>query len=91
LGDLLLTCGSRQSRNMSLGRALGQGESLQSVLGGRRAVTEGVYTAGALAKVAAATGIDMPICEAVNAIVEGRLDVDTAIAGLLSRPFKAEG
>ena len=91
LGDLLLTCGSRQSRNMSLGRALGQGESLQSVLGGRRAVTEGVYTAGALARVAAATGIDMPICEAVNAIVAGRVDVEAAIAGLLSRPFRAEG
>jgi glycerol-3-phosphate dehydrogenase (NAD(P)+) len=91
LGDLLLTCGSRQSRNMSLGRALGQGQTLQSVLGERRSVTEGVYTAAALARVAAATGTDMPICEAVNAIVEGRLDVDAAIAALLSRPFRAEG
>jgi glycerol-3-phosphate dehydrogenase (NAD(P)+) len=41
--------------------------------------------------VAAATGTDMPICEAVNAIVEGRLEVDAAIAALLSRPFRAEG
>ncbi|HZA01941.1 MAG TPA: NAD(P)H-dependent glycerol-3-phosphate dehydrogenase, partial [Hyphomicrobiaceae bacterium] len=44
LGDLLLTCGSPQSRNMSLGRALGQGRTLAAVLGGRRSVAEGVYT-----------------------------------------------
>jgi glycerol-3-phosphate dehydrogenase (NAD(P)+) len=91
LGDLLLTCGSPQSRNMSLGRALGRGETLASVLGARRSVTEGVYTAAALALMAAQMGIDMPICRAVHGILEGRLEVDAAIAQLLSRPFKAEG
>ncbi len=91
LGDLLLTCGSAQSRNMSLGRALGQGQTLEAVLGSRRSVAEGVYTSAAVARVAAAKGIDMPICTAVNAIVEGRLTVDGAIEALLSRPQRAEG
>jgi glycerol-3-phosphate dehydrogenase (NAD(P)+) len=90
LGDLLLTCGSAQSRNMSLGRALGQGQPLQAVLGGRRSVAEGVYTAAAVAKVAAQKGIDMPICQAVHAIVEGSLSIDAAIEALLSRPQRAE-
>jgi glycerol-3-phosphate dehydrogenase (NAD(P)+) len=91
LGDLLLTCGSAQSRNMSLGRALGQGQTLQAVLGERRSVAEGVYTAAAVARVAAQKGIDMPICQAVDAIVDGRLSVDGAIGALLSRPQRAEG
>jgi glycerol-3-phosphate dehydrogenase (NAD(P)+) len=91
LGDLLLTCGSAQSRNMSLGRALGQGQALAAVLGTRRSVAEGVYTAAAVARVAAEKGVDMPICRAVHAIVEGQLGIDAAIEALLSRPQRAEG
>ena len=91
LGDLLLTCGSPQSRNMSLGRALGQGQTLQAVLGSRRSVAEGVYTAAAVARVAAEKAIDMPISQAVHAIVDGHLTVDAAIEALLSRPQRAEG
>jgi len=91
LGDLLLTCGSAQSRNMSLGRALGQGRTLEGVLGGRRSVAEGVYTAAAVARVATEKGVDMPICLAVHAIVEAKLTVDQAIEALLSRPQRAEG
>jgi glycerol-3-phosphate dehydrogenase (NAD(P)+) len=90
LGDLLLTCGSPQSRNMSLGRALGQGQTLEGVLGGRRSIAEGVHTAAAVAKVAAERSIDMPISAAVHAIVAGKATVDQAIEALLSRPFKAE-
>lgn len=90
LGDLVLTCGSPQSRNMSLGRALGHGESLASVLGARVSVTEGVYTAAAVARLAGEKRIEMPITAAVHAILEGRVSVDDAIAGLMSRPFKAE-
>ncbi len=90
LGDLLLTCGSPQSRNMSLGRALGEGQTLASVMGARRSVAEGVFTSGAVVQVARARAIEMPICEAVAAIVAGQLSVDAAIEALLSRPFKAE-
>ncbi|MEZ5850459.1 MAG: NAD(P)H-dependent glycerol-3-phosphate dehydrogenase [Hyphomicrobiaceae bacterium] len=90
LGDLLLTCGSPQSRNMSLGRALGQGRTLAEVLGGRRSVAEGVFTAAAVTKLAREKGVEMPIASAVHGIVDGRLDVNEAIEGLLSRPFRAE-
>lgn len=90
LGDLLLTCGSAQSRNMSLGRALGQGQALSTVLGARRSIAEGVYTAAAVTKVATERGVEMPVAQAVDAIVAGRLSVDDAIDALLSRPFKAE-
>ena len=44
-----------------------------------------------LLDIARAKGIDMPISEAVAAILDGRIDIDTAIHGLLARPFKAEG
>jgi glycerol-3-phosphate dehydrogenase (NAD(P)+) len=90
LGDLILTCGSPQSRNMSLGRALGQGQSLAEALGGRVAVTEGVYTAVAVRRIAAEKGIEMPICSAVCDIIEGRLTVSDAIGGLMQRPLKQE-
>ena len=90
LGDLILTCGSPQSRNMSLGRALGQGLSLAEALGGRTAVTEGVYTAIAVRRIAAEKGIDMPIATAVCDIVEGRLSVADAVGRLMQRPLKAE-
>jgi len=90
LGDLLLTCGSPQSRNMSLGRALGQGQALDQVLGNRRSVAEGVYTAAAIVKLATERGIDMPIAGAVQAIVAGTSSVEAAIDALLSRPQRAE-
>ena len=90
LGDLLLTCGSPQSRNMSLGRALAKGESLDAVLSSRRSVAEGVYTAAAVVSLARAKGVEMPIAEAVQGIVSGKVTVDAAIEALLSRPQKAE-
>jgi glycerol-3-phosphate dehydrogenase (NAD(P)+) len=90
LGDLILTCGSAQSRNMSLGRALGEGRTLADVLGSRSSVTEGVYTAAALVRLARAKSVDMPIAESVHGIIEGRLTVDEAITALMQRPLKAE-
>lgn len=90
LGDLLLTCGSAQSRNMSLGIALGEGKTLEEVLGARSSVSEGVYTASAVSGIAKANGLDLPICAAVDAVVSGGLTIDAAIEGLLARPFRAE-
>jgi glycerol-3-phosphate dehydrogenase (NAD(P)+) len=89
LGDLLLSCSSPQSRNFSFGIALGQGQSPVQAAGGKLA--EGAFTAAVLLDIARANGIDMPISEAVASILEGRLDIDTAINGLLARPLKAEG
>jgi glycerol-3-phosphate dehydrogenase (NAD(P)+) len=91
LGDLLLTCGSQQSRNMSLGRALGQGRSLTEILGARRSVAEGVFTASAVVERARALGVEMPVAEAVHAVIEGRETVEAAIEALMSRPPRAEG
>ncbi|SFV38088.1 NAD(P)H-dependent glycerol-3-phosphate dehydrogenase [Hyphomicrobium facile] len=90
LGDLILTCGSAQSRNMSLGRALGEGRSLGEFLGARVSVAEGVYTCAALVRLAHEKGVEMPIAEAVHGIIEGRLLVDEAITALMQRPLKAE-
>ncbi len=90
LGDLILTCSSPQSRNMSLGRALGQGRNIKEVIGERRSVTEGVFTAAAVMRIAADQNIELPICAAVHAIVEDKLSVDDAIEGLMTRPQRAE-
>lgn len=90
LGDLVLTCGSPQSRNMSLGRALGQGQSLEDILGKRHAVTEGVYTAHAVNEIARKLNAEMPIAAAVQNILLGHATVEQAISGLLSRPMRAE-
>ena len=88
LGDLLLTCTGPASRNFSLGLALGRGESLGRDPGGRHAVTEGVATAPAL--LARAAGVDMPICEAVAALLDGRTTLHEAMVALLARPRRDE-
>ncbi len=90
LGDLILTCSSIQSRNMSLGHALGQGQSLEDVLGARKSVTEGVHSAGAVVMLARKHGIEMPICEAVYSVVKGETSLDEAVEALLSRPLRPE-
>lgn len=90
LGDLTLTCSSMQSRNMSLGVALGQGRSLSDILAERKSVAEGVYTAAAVCGLANRLATDMPICAAVDAILNHGADLDTVIEGLLSRPFRNE-
>lgn len=90
LGDLVLTCSSPQSRNMSLGIALGQGRKAAEVLGERRSVAEGAATAPALVALAKREGVDMPICEAVAALLSGVIDIDGAISALLARPFRTE-
>lgn len=90
LGDLVLTCSSPQSRNMSVGLALGGGQSLEEALAGKLTVAEGVASAPAVRQLARKLGVETPICEAVAAILAGEVDVDTAIRGLLSRPLKDE-
>lgn len=90
LGDLVLTCSSEQSRNMSCGLALGKGKTLAEIMSSRSAVTEGVATAPVLRRLAKKANVEMPICEAVAAILEGSIDVETAIAGLLGRDRKQE-
>ncbi len=90
LGDLTLTCGAMQSRNFSLGVALGEGRTIEAVLGERRSVTEGVFSAAAVTALAESHGVEMPICAAVDSVVNAGADLDEVILGLLSRPFKSE-
>jgi glycerol-3-phosphate dehydrogenase (NAD(P)+) len=87
LGDLVLTCTSGQSRNYALGLALGQGRSLADASAAGRGVAEGVPSAAALADLARARDVEMPIVEAVNAVLHRGARVEDAIAGLLARPF----
>lgn len=90
LGDLVLTCSSTSSRNYSLGVGIGEGRSAAELLSDRRTVAEGAFTAPVLARLAKEKGIDMPIVDAVNALIAGRANVDEVLDGLLSRPPKAE-
>lgn len=90
LGDLVLTCSSLQSRNMSLGAALGQGKTLLEILGARKSVTEGVTTAAAAHALAEKHKIEMPIVAAVDAILNKGASIEATIEALLARPFKAE-
>ena len=90
LGDLVLTCSSPQSRNMSLGLALGQGQTIVEALAGKRSVAEGYESAPAVRELARKVGVEMPICEATAALLAGETTVDAMIEALLSRPLKAE-
>jgi glycerol-3-phosphate dehydrogenase (NAD(P)+) len=90
LGDLVLTCSSPQSRNMSVGLALGKGLTLEEALTGKLSVAEGVASAPAVRDLARKLGVETPICEAVAAILDGKVGVDVAIHELLSRPLREE-
>ena len=90
LGDLALTCNGQQSRNLSLGMALGRGKTMAEALTGRRSVVEGIDTAPAVLALAKRRGVEMPIVAAVDAIVHRGADINRTIASLLERPFKSE-
>ena len=90
IGDLSLTCNGMLSRNMTLGLALGEGRPLKEILAGRRAVTEGVATAASVVELAVRHGVDMPISQAVNRIVNEGADIGATIAEVLARPFRPE-
>jgi glycerol-3-phosphate dehydrogenase (NAD(P)+) len=88
LGDLVLTCGSAQSRNFAFGERLGRGAPVAEAAGGR--LVEGVFTASVLVDLARKHGIDMPVSAAVDAVIAGVLTVGEAIEVLMTRPLKAE-
>lgn len=90
LGDLVLTCSSEQSRNFSLGLGLGRGEPAASLLADRRTVAEGAFTAPVLVEAAHAARIEMPIVEAVAALIAGSVTVKETVTALLARPLKSE-
>ena len=87
LGDLVLTATSHQSRNLRFGIALGQGETVDPAHG---TLVEGAYAASIAARLAHELGVDMPITDAVSAIIDGKLDIPTAIGQLMTRPITTE-
>lgn len=90
IGDLIVTCASRHSRNRSVGERLGKGESLSDIMDGMKQVAEGIWNAKAARDLARKLNIDMPITEEVCAIVEDGKDPRQALADLMTRSPKAE-
>jgi len=90
LGDMVLTCSSTSSRNFSLGKALGEGQSAESSMRDRKTVAEGAHTAPVLAELAARHGVAMPIVNGVYRLLGGAPAKDI-VTELLSRPLRAEG
>ncbi len=90
IGDMMLTCNSFQSRNMSLGAALGaepdRSRTPDEILAGRTALAEGFWTASAVTALADRLGVEMPICAGVNAVLHRGATVRSAIGALLARP-----
>ncbi len=90
LGDVTLTCNAMQSRNFSLGNALGQGQSIDAILAERNTVAEGYFNAESVTELARRNQVDMPICQAVEAVLTVEADLDSIIQGLLARPLAYE-
>lgn len=87
LGDLVLTATSHQSRNLRFGIALGQGQGADAALGG---LVEGAFAAAVAARLAEGLSVSIPVTEAVAAIIDGHLDVATAMQQLMTRPITTE-
>jgi len=86
IGDMDLSCHSPNSRNMSLGIALGEGRKLHDVLGERVTVQEGVHSAEGVATLARRHGVEMPITATVDRVLNHGADLDEAIGRLLAHP-----
>ena len=89
-GDLIATCSSPQSRNHRVGEQLSAGRSIREIVAGSTAVAEGVETAPAVVALSRRFGVDMPICETVDALLSGRLAPAEALLTLMRRDPKGE-
>ncbi len=90
LGDLTLTCVGSGSRNHSLGVELGQGRPIAEILGARNSVAEGVFSARATVTLAERLNVEMPIAQAVDAVVNREAEIRATIDDLLARPLRSE-
>ena len=90
LGDLVLTCSSTNSRNFSLGKGLGEGRFAKDLLSNRRTVAEGAFTAPVLREAARVAKVEMPVVEAVCALLEDAAPLSQVMDALLARPLRAE-
>lgn len=90
IGDLITTTTFPHGRNLSVGRAIGEGKPLEEILGGMRSVAEGVWSAKAVLDVARKKGVDMPITREVHAILFEKKPAKEALRDLMRRDMKAE-
>jgi len=90
MGDLIVTCTSRHSRNRAVGERLGRGEAIESILGGMRQVAEGVWNCGSAVALAEQHAVEMPVSREVHAILRAGKAPADAVESLLGRDFKPE-
>jgi glycerol-3-phosphate dehydrogenase (NAD(P)+) len=90
LGDLVLTCTDNQSRNRRFGLLLGEGRTPQEALSAIEGVVEGVRAAPEVLRLARQLKVEMPLCEHVAAVIEGRMSAVAAVQSLAERPQRAE-
>lgn len=90
MGDLIATCSSRRSRNNSVGIELGRGRRIDEVVGEMKMVAEGVKSSSSVVALAAGAGVEMPICEQVDAVCHGGVTAAEALSSLMSRGSKSE-
>lgn len=90
IGDLIVTCASKLSRNRGVGERLGRGEKLEAILGGMEQVAEGIWTCQAALDLARELGVEVPITEQVVAVVHSGVDPRTAVQALMARDPKTE-
>ena len=90
MGDLFLTCSSKESRNFSLGIDLAKGKTLNQIIQKKFSIAEGAFTVRALKKLADKEKLDLPINEAVYRVLYRKKNIDSAIQELLNRPITKE-
>lgn len=90
MGDLIVTCGSRHSRNRRLGERIARGETLEDILGASPMVSEGVRTTRSACDLARRAGVEMPITEAVRRVLFEKADARNEVSALLLREPKPE-
>lgn len=90
MGDLVVTCMSRHSRNRRVGERLGRGEPLEKILEEMEQVAEGVWTCGTALELAQRHRVEMPIAQHVHAVLRGDMRPGNAVQALLARPQKSE-
>ena len=90
IGDLVVTCTSRHSRNRGVGERMGKGESLAAIQSGMKQVAEGVWNCRIVCDLARKAGVEMPICEIVAAVLDGSLAPQDGVACLMGRDAKHE-
>lgn len=90
MGDLVLTCTGDLSRNRKVGLALGRGEKLETIVGRMNEVAEGVRTTSAACALAERTGVEMPIAQDVQRVLDGEAEPAEAVAELMNRQLRNE-